>query len=365
MKSQKAFQQEDFLSSQSWRKKFEYVSTKLVSGELGEKTLISVVIPTYGRADLLREALESCSAQKDCREFKIVITDNDPVPDNETERLIRELSNSRILYYKNAENIGALGNFNRCIEMADTEYAVMLNTDDLLHADYLAKLECLLGRYPQADLIIPDIEIELEGRIHRPKGYAAINRFWKGMLPLDEVLVPMEFRDFLLYNPAMSPTGIVYRRQAFLGASGFNPDYHPSGDRIFYAQMSKHSKVFMSSISAGTYRFIDNITLEKEMRSIFILQGYHFLQSVGRTEKKAWLKPYSMGEVFFRLNRQKNKNWNIWLDKESIEKEIGGGIHAGHGLFFLAIMFLACGRWNLRIFASLIRKSFKRTETAK
>lgn len=364
MKSQEAFQKEDFLSRQSWRKKFEHVTSELVWGELGEKALISVVIPTYGRADLLQEALSSCFGQKGCRDFRIVITDNDPVRDNETEKLIRTISNPRILYYKNNENIGALGNFNRCIEMADSRYAIMLNTDDLLHPDYLAKLECLLIRHPQADMIVPDIEIELEGKIHKPKGYAAINRFWKGLLPLDEVLVPLDFRDYLLYNPAMSPTGIVYRREAFMSASGFNPDYHPSGDRIFYAQMTREAKVYMSSLTAGTYRFIDNITLEREMRTIFILQGYHFLQSVARTEKMAWLNSYSKGDVFFRLNRHKNKKWDIWLDKAAVEKEIGR-IHVAHYLFFLATLMLACGLWNLRLFTSMIRLSLRRTEMAK
>lgn len=362
MRSQKAFQQENFLRHQSWRQKFEHISSDLVYGQPGEEPLISVVIPTYGRADLLREALQSCFDQNGCGAFCVVITDNDPVRDNETERLIRELSDPRILYYKNAENIGALGNFNRCIEMASSEYAVMLNTDDLLHPDYLAKLERLFPRHPQTDMIVPDIEIELEGRIHRPRGYAAINRLWKGILPMDDVLVPLDFRDYLLYNPAMSPTGIVYRREAFLTASGFNPDYHPTGDRIFYAQMSKQAKVYMSSLTAGTYRFIDNITLEREMRTIFILQGYHFLQSVARTEKMAWLDPYSKGDVFFRLNRRKNKKWNIWLDRKSIEKEMGVRVHVGHYLFFLTTLLLAFGIWNVRLLASLIRMSLRRTE---
>ena len=67
--------------------------------------------------------------------FNILIVDNDPQRNCETEELIDSFNNQNISYYKNSENIGATGNWNKLFELADTEFVTMLHDDDLLEED--------------------------------------------------------------------------------------------------------------------------------------------------------------------------------------------------------------------------------------
>ena len=132
MTDSRYFINKDFYSKHS------HVNSLLIkASKFAEPLKYSIVIPTYGRADLLKDALESCFRQTYSGDIEILVVDNDPVRENATEELISEISDDRIAYYKNAENIGCLPNFNRCIELAKSEYIIMLHTDDLLDSGFL------------------------------------------------------------------------------------------------------------------------------------------------------------------------------------------------------------------------------------
>lgn len=94
-------------------------------------TAITTVIPTFRRPKLLRRAIESVLAQS-AGNFKLCIYDN--ASGDETESVVSEYArrDQRVLYTKNAENIGVMNNFTQAIEAVTTDFYSVLSDDDFL-----------------------------------------------------------------------------------------------------------------------------------------------------------------------------------------------------------------------------------------
>jgi glycosyltransferase involved in cell wall biosynthesis len=95
---------------------------------------VTVGIPTYNRPGFLREAIKSVLAQT-YTNFRLVISDNASA--EETRNVVASFNDPRV---RADQNVGMTGNFNRVIELADTELLVILPDDDLLYPDYLSSV---------------------------------------------------------------------------------------------------------------------------------------------------------------------------------------------------------------------------------
>ena len=123
--------------------KYSHVPSELIYGRLPEKKPdISIMIPTYRRADVLKEAIESALHQKTQFSYTISVIDNDPDKDLDTDKLMKRYCAEypNIFYYRNKQNIGMYGNWNRCIELSQTEWFCMVHDDDMLMENYLETL---------------------------------------------------------------------------------------------------------------------------------------------------------------------------------------------------------------------------------
>jgi len=92
---------------------------------------LSICIPTYNRAQFLRQALESVILQADER-VEIVVVDG-ASPDNTTEVVSAyKQVFQNLVYCRGEKNLGVDRDMARCIELARGEYCWMLSDDDML-----------------------------------------------------------------------------------------------------------------------------------------------------------------------------------------------------------------------------------------
>ena len=113
------------------------------------KPLVTVGISTYNRADgYLREALASALAQT-YEPLEIVISDN--ASTDATGELVAEMADERVRYVRLDANVGANGNFNHCLEMAQGEYFLLLHDDDRIDADIVSHCMRALEAWPEAE----------------------------------------------------------------------------------------------------------------------------------------------------------------------------------------------------------------------
>ena len=89
---------------------------------------ISICVPTYKRADLLRRLFDSIADQQ-FRDFEVVITDNSD--DDSVEQLVRVCQDHLpIRYYRNNPAVSMGENWNRNIGLARGEWIKMMHDDD-------------------------------------------------------------------------------------------------------------------------------------------------------------------------------------------------------------------------------------------
>lgn len=98
--------------------------------------LFSVIVPTYNRAHLLRETIDSILAQ-DYASFELLLVDDGSTDD--TEQVVKSYMDTRIHYFKKQnEERGAARNFG--LRRAKGQYALFFDSDDWMHANHLSTL---------------------------------------------------------------------------------------------------------------------------------------------------------------------------------------------------------------------------------
>lgn len=91
--------------------------------------MVSVVMPTYNRVGMMKQAVESVLRQT-YKNVEIVIVDDNSTDD--TGVVVKELASKgyNILYYKNANNMGPGYNRNKGYCLSSGEYVVFMDDDD-------------------------------------------------------------------------------------------------------------------------------------------------------------------------------------------------------------------------------------------
>ena len=115
---------------------------------------VSILIPTYNYAHYLGETIQSALEQT-YSDFELLIVDNHST-DNTKQIINKYLKDPRISYHENAENLGVVGNFNRCLQLANGEYIKFLCADDKFHPQLLEKYVPIMDQHPNVSLITCD-----------------------------------------------------------------------------------------------------------------------------------------------------------------------------------------------------------------
>lgn len=99
-------------------------------GEKGNEVLISVMIPVYNCAHLLKEALMSVLSQDLGPELmEITVVDDHSLRDD-PKAIVDEIGCGRISFFRQQENVGQMYNLNTCIELSKGELVHILHCDD-------------------------------------------------------------------------------------------------------------------------------------------------------------------------------------------------------------------------------------------
>lgn len=108
------------------------------------KPLLSICIPTYNRAEFLRDALDSIVGQiNENNKDKIGICISDNASEDNTEELVNEYQEKLtvpIIYYKNEKNMGADYNYLKVAEIANGKYFWWLGSDDIIEEGGIDRL---------------------------------------------------------------------------------------------------------------------------------------------------------------------------------------------------------------------------------
>ena len=159
---------------------------------------VTIALATRNRAGYLRAAIESCLAQT-FTDFELLVCDN--ASTDNTAAVVASFADPRIRYHRNEHDLGMVGNWNRCVELARGELIANLCDDDLMLPDRLERQVAIFDAHPETGIVHGDAEmIDAEGV---PTGSWASREFGD-----DELLhVLVRHHNFIVY-----PSTTIHRR---------------------------------------------------------------------------------------------------------------------------------------------------------
>ena len=105
----------------------------------------SVIIPTYNRAYILGEAINSVYSQREKVDLEVVVVDDGSA--DATDKLVDNYHDRRIKYYRQP-NRGPSAARNLGLEKATKEWVVYLDSDNTLYPNYFEVVSEVIHSYP-------------------------------------------------------------------------------------------------------------------------------------------------------------------------------------------------------------------------
>lgn len=197
---------------------------------INHRPLWSVMIPTYNCASYLRQALSSVLAQDlGPDQMQIEVLDNFSTLDD-PEAVVKELGRGRVSFFRQSKNIGAIGNFNSCIERSKGHLIHILHGDDWVAPNYYEVIGLAAMRCPEAALYSSrTFSVDADGVILSVSG----------RLKSHENQPSKELDEFWNENP-LQYAGITLRRDFYERYGGYRSDLLFAGDWEMWVRAIKN-----------------------------------------------------------------------------------------------------------------------------
>lgn len=111
---------------------------------------LCICIPQYNRCDQLRFVIKDILSQT-YQDFELLIVDDASTDD--TALVVGEFSDPRIRYICNERNLGLYPNFNRCIELAKSEFIAIYHNHDRYASNIVELSVNFLNDHPEVGFV--------------------------------------------------------------------------------------------------------------------------------------------------------------------------------------------------------------------
>ncbi len=110
---------------------------------------ITVCIPTFNRANYLKDSIKSVLSQT-YKDFELIVC-NDFSSDN-TEEVVLSFKDSRLKYIKNPRNLGYINSMNKCTQLARGTWILHLSDDDIMQPTFLETFAKAINQFKGKDI---------------------------------------------------------------------------------------------------------------------------------------------------------------------------------------------------------------------
>jgi len=191
---------------------------------------VSVVIPTYNMAAFLPEAIESVLRQS-YQDFEVIVVD-DGSTDNTRAVVVQFGSRARYIWQENA---GPSAASNHGDEVAEGEYLLNLDADDVVMEGALEKTVSVMDSAPEAGFCYGQVRyMDEEGR------ELELAREWparSGLMTARQVILELLNLRFIL------PSAVLFRRTCFREVGRYDGSLGYGEDTELFARMAKRYPV--------------------------------------------------------------------------------------------------------------------------
>ena len=209
---------------------------------------VSIGIPTYNNSKTISKTISSLREQT-FRDWECFVCDDSE--SNETFEAARLAisDDTRFTLLKNEVRLGAAGNWNKALGLANGKYFKLLCADDLLATDSLQIQWQMLERNPGSVLCTGRRNIINTGGRLIIKGRGLDSQS-------DSITNSLVTRRFLRTGSNFfgEPSFALYRTQELREAGGFNPDWSYLIDVVSYLDILKYGNLSPVNEILGSFR---------------------------------------------------------------------------------------------------------------
>ncbi len=202
------------------------------------------MIPTYNCAAYLRQTLASVLQQDPGPEVMQIEVVDDGSTRDDPAAVVNELGRGRVKFYRQPQNVGAIANFNTCIQRSAGQLVHILHGDDLVADGFYQQLGAALlqndavGAVCCRQTFIDETGLPLVTT--RPELPAA--GIWANAL------------EVLAVSNRVQPPALVVKRQVYQTLGGFIPALFHSADWELLVRIASRYAVWYTPEPLALYR---------------------------------------------------------------------------------------------------------------
>jgi glycosyltransferase involved in cell wall biosynthesis len=263
---------------------------------------VTIAIPTFRRPRLLIESVTSAISQNFDRPVEVIVVDNDPVS-SDCEMLlaaIPALRGHNFRYYRNSENIGMFGNWNRCIELGRGMWHTLLNDDDLLDLDFCNHMFAAFAKEPLFDALIcrkrtldQRLGEQASSQEHGPGRHTGLKRAYLEGRFRGRAARPLPVSKFFFGSLVGNTVGMVARKDQLLAIGGYYPEDYPSADHYFMARFAMRYRFGEARHMLASIRIAENESARPEVIRGFLLRNQQLREGMAGVMVPRWWLRFS------------------------------------------------------------------------
>jgi len=197
--------------------------------------VVSVIIPTYNRAAMLREAIESVRAQA-VKNVEIIVVDSHST--DETAEVLRR-AGADVMHLRQ-ERLGVAAARNLGIQHASAAYIAFLDSDDRWLPGKLERQLAYLRDHPEVGLVYARM---WSYHVDRPTERR-----------LDPYVIARTFEELLNGPNAVTTSTVLLRRECLDAVGLFNPALRAAEDHELWLRIAKKFPIACLDDVMGEYR---------------------------------------------------------------------------------------------------------------
>lgn len=212
---------------------------------------ISVIIPTYNRAHMIKKSIDSALKQigqgEEFEISEIIVVDDCSLDD--TKSVMNEIvqRSEKVKYYCLKKNGGPSAARNYGVKMARGEWIALLDSDDEWHTDKLKEQSLYAKEHPEYDMLYHTIKITgVDEQVYLVPLENEKREYLEG-----DIHVPLLYKNFI------GAPSMLIRKETWLEIGGYDESMRYCEDWEFALRVSETHKI----------GFVDKVLMDSQMQA--------------------------------------------------------------------------------------------------
>jgi len=242
--------------------------------EIAKGPLVTIAIPTYNRAPLLRGCIQAALAQS-YDNIEVLVSNN--ASQDDTANVLAKFSDKRLRVLNQETNIGLLPNWNACLAAASGEYIFFVSDDDKISSQMVEKCVGALEDQSQVPVVVAltDCHLASFGQI---KPARTSRHLASGLTNGPRVLL-----EFLADEINIAICSVMMHTRTLRSRGGFSTTLPHAADVAAWAPLLLEEKAGFVNESCATFNLRDDSETGRLGVAQIMADGWKVAELISRT----------------------------------------------------------------------------------